>query len=288
MSSTNLSIQNWNQLQRVYSLTNHPNLLKHDATSRQQMAKKEWNRIKSLSKSEQISEFTKTIHLYQTDENICTSNQRKRKHKALQSNNNITNTPPLKRRRFGSKPTPTPRINQLNSELATTRDELEEVLLTLCIVNQSKKQISEATKRKDELLEDIQKIKKQIQYRESNNKSCQKTRENQKHVKCYVLNHKEEIIQSNEYELQDVHMYAKKGKPRTELLSKGKGLTECIQAVADEHSSTDPKRRSEMAYLNITARGMAKEVNRRMEQKNGIPLKAAHSTIYNRTSMQKK
>ncbi len=171
--------------------------------------------------------------------------------------------------------------------MTKAREELEDLLLLLTIANQSEKEISENEKRKSELLEDIKQLKKDIKYRESNNKAAQQTREKQRHLRFYVLNNKEQILQSDEYELQDVHMFDKKGKPRTELLSKGKDLAEVIQAVADENSSTDPRRRSELGSINISARAMAKEVNSRMYLKHGIPLNAAHSTIYYRTSMQK-
>ena len=103
-------------------------------------------------------------------------------------------------------------------------------------------------------------------------------------MKEYILQNKENIIGDTEYKSNETNMYNKRGRPRTELLPQGKGLTQCIQSCADAISSADPRRRSEMSSSNLSIRELAKQVNDKLTEKNGVDSNISHTTIYRRTS----
>ncbi len=121
--------------------------------------------------------------------------------------------------------------------MAYWHNQLDDILHLRAKPNRNQNQIDNDIKKQTEIQKTIEEIKKKLKMRIDNNQRVRECRQRQQKAKDYIITHKSDIIVADEYEMNDVNMYSKPGRPRTELLAKGKGLAQCMQTIFyDLHS----------------------------------------------------
>ncbi len=143
---------------------------------------------------------------------------------AFHSDDTITNVglfahlPPKKKHRHSSahRVHATPRINDLKDDLAYWHHQLDDILDLRAKPNRNQKQIDNDIKKQTEIQQTIEEIKQKIKERVDNNKRVRECRQRQRNIKDYIISHKSDIIMNSEHDMNDVNMYKKPGRPRTE------------------------------------------------------------------------
>lgn len=275
----------WNAMQRTFASSTHSDLCGLTWPARRTEARKKWHFLKLVADVDQEREYKSILSAYAPESAAPTLSP-------VTTEPNIppgieVPPPPPKRRRIGGKHKQhtAPKILLLKATESSLQSQLAETSLLLRMPNLATERMKELLTQQDDALSALKAIGGQIKKREQNNVAVRKCRERQKVVVEYAKLNRETIIADPAYAETDIPFYDQPGRPRLELLSKGRGLTQCIQSTVDEVSSADPKRRSDMRCCNLSLTQVTKEVNRKMAAQNGTPLNISTTAVYNRTSM---
>eukprot|EP01084_Bolivina_argentea_P198150 339394_1 len=172
-----LSTTQWNELQKLYKRSKHSDFNDLDGMERMKKLKQDWMKLKELNMLDQQTAYILIIDQYKLEQ-IAKQNKRKREMKQSMKQEKDVKSPPIKRRRIGSKHKKhkTPALDRLNIALKDKQNDLDDVCVLLSTPNQSVEQIAKRQNKREEILKEIEKIQDKIAFRKENNESCKRCR----------------------------------------------------------------------------------------------------------------
>eukprot|EP01084_Bolivina_argentea_P191973 329651_1 len=180
-----LTTVEWNELQRIFKRSKHKTLKGLNGTERMNKLKQYWKCLKKLNVLEQQTQYNRIVTEHKPTPIV---NQRKanrpgRKRIVVSSVEHIKDaSPPHKRQRIGlkHKQHKAPAILKLYKRLEETKNDLKDVELLLCAINQSMDQIVNRKNKQKQILSEMETIKNQIIFRKRNNESVRRCKERKK------------------------------------------------------------------------------------------------------------